>query len=128
MNQQSLSNLEKGKWPKGTSGNPAGRKTGSKNMTTIARELLEQEVDSRLPVNERMKEFITEGTTYAKAVVLAMAIKAINGDVRAAKYLSELQQFDELHSLEPGLCQTDKLTIEVVDSKHSTRDLQELPI
>ena len=124
MNQKSLSNLKK--WPKGTSGNPAGRKAGSKNMATLARELLDQVVDEKLPINEPISELITESTTYAKAVVLAMAVKAINGDVRAATYLTELQHVDEMESLEPGLFQTDKLEITIVDSKHSAMDKQRL--
>lgn len=46
MHSNSLANLQK--WPKDVSGNSAGRKLGCKNMSTIATELLEQEVDTAL--------------------------------------------------------------------------------
>lgn len=45
MHSNSLANLQK--WPKGTSGNPAGRKLGSKNISTIVRELLEHSKQCR---------------------------------------------------------------------------------
>lgn len=89
MHPNSLANLHK--WSKGTSGNPAGRKLGSKNIATIVRELLEQDIDTRFPLNDRLKQLITDnGTSYAKAIVYAMLLKAIDGDVRAATYLTEL--------------------------------------
>jgi len=89
MYTNSLSNLKL--WQAGQSGNPAGRKLCSKNVATIAKELLEQDIDTRFPLNDRLKQLIADnGTTYAKAIVYAMLLKAIDGDVRAATYLTEL--------------------------------------
>lgn len=118
MNPNSLSNLKK--WPKGTSGNPSGRKLGSKNMATIVRELLEQEIDTKFPLNERLKQLVADnGTTYAKAIAYAMLLKAMNGDVRAATYLTELQLTGEANDGETGLFNASKLKIEIVNPEHS---------
>lgn len=71
MHSNSLANLKP--WPKGVSGNSSGRKVGSKNLTTIVRELLEQEIDTRFPLNSSLKELIADNnTTYAKAMICAM--------------------------------------------------------
>lgn len=121
MNPTSLANLKK--WPKGTSGNPTGRKVGSKNMATIVRELLEQDIDTKFPLNDRLKQLIADnGTTYAKAIVYAMLLKAIDGDVRAATYLTELQLTCEATDGEMGLFNATKLQIEIVEPKHSAQN------
>ncbi len=121
MHSNSLANLQK--WPKGTSGKPAGRKLGSKNMSSIVRELLEQDIDTRFPLNDRLKQLIADnGTSYAKAIVYAMLLKAIDGDVRAATYLTELQLTGEANDGETGLFNTSKLQIEIVKPKHSAQN------
>jgi hypothetical protein len=121
MHNNSLANLHK--WPKGTSGNPAGRKQGSKNISTIVRELLEQDIDTRFPLNDRLKQLISDnGTTYAKAIIYAMLLKAIDGDVRAAIYLTELQLAGEANEGGTGLFNTSKLQIEIVKPKHSAQN------
>jgi hypothetical protein len=44
-------------WPPGVSGNPAGRKLGSKNISTIVRELLEQDItDELLTIEQPCKD------------------------------------------------------------------------
>ena len=121
MQPNSLANLQK--WSKGISGNPAGRKLGSKNIATIVRELLEQDIDACFPLNDRLKQLIAEnGTTYAKAIVYAMLLKAIDGDVRAATYLTEMQLTSETNNGEIGLFNTNKLQIEIVKPKHSAQN------
>lgn len=107
-------------WQAGQSGNPSGRKLGSKNMASIVRELLEQDIDTRFPLNDRLKQLISEnGATYAKAIVYAMLLKAIDGDVRAATYLTELQMTGEANDGETGLFNASKLQIEIVKPKQS---------
>lgn len=65
-------NLEKGKWKKGQSGNPAGR---PKKIPEL-RELLANVLgDSK------------DGKTAAEAILMALRTKAVRGDVRAAELL-----------------------------------------
>lgn len=121
MHTNSLANLKP--WQAGQSGNLTGRKVGSKNIATIAKELLEQEIDTRFPLNDRLKQLIADnGTTYAKAIVYAMLMKAIDGDVRAAAYLTELQLTSEANDGETGLFNATKLEIEIVEPKHSAQN------
>jgi len=60
-------------WPKGTSGNPAGRPRNTK-LTTAMRELL----DKPFPHDEA-------GRTYAEVIAERMVLEACRGNVRAAK-------------------------------------------
>lgn len=68
-----------------------GRKAGSKNIKTITRELLEGEIDLSLPINEDIKKYLTKNSSCScmEAITLAMIIKAVNGDTRAASLLFE---------------------------------------
>ncbi len=73
------------------------RKAGSKNIRTITRKLLEADVDLTLPINDDMKQFLGENgnRSYIEAITLAMLIKAVNGDVRAASLI-----FDRIDQLQ----------------------------
>lgn len=68
-----------------------GRKAGSKNIKTITRKLLEGEIDLSLPINEDIKKYLSKnsGCSCIEAITLAMIIKAMNGDTRAASLLFE---------------------------------------
>lgn len=114
-NKKSLSNLKP--WPKGVSGNPAGRRVGSRNISTIVRQLLEQDIEDDFPINERLTKLLNgKNKSYVEAVAIAMTKKAIDGDVRAATWLVEQQQKGEAKQ-QGGLFNTDKLTIEVISPK-----------
>ena len=66
-----------------------GRRKGSKNLSTIVNELLEANMSLTEPINEGLKQYFNNSpTTYAKAIAMAIIIKAINGDVRAATWVS----------------------------------------
>ena len=66
-----------------------GRKKGSKNLSTIVNEFLGTNMSLTEPINEEIRQYFQNSpTTYAKAVAMAMIIKAINGDVRAATWVS----------------------------------------
>lgn len=71
MNQESTETTRNGlpKWKPGESGNPAGRPKGSKNRSTIVKEIL------ALPHED--------GKNYEYAATKAIAEKAIAGDVMA---------------------------------------------
>lgn len=94
MNNKNYPNLKS--WKKGQSGNPAGRKQGSKNVSTIVRKLLEQSAADEILQTSNLAELAKgQPTSYAQAMVLAMIKKALEGDVRAVKWLAERQE--ELH-------------------------------
>lgn len=122
MHQSSLANLKK--WKKGQSGNPAGRKLGSKNVSTIVRELLEQDASEQLLTSSNISN-LTNGkpTSYAQAIVLAMLKKALEGNVRAVCWLSQQQGLSYAsETSQNGLFQSSKLLVEIVPSKQSALD------
>lgn len=65
-------NLEKGKWKKGESGNPAGRPKKIPELRELLANVLGDEKD---------------GKTAAEAILMALRAKATKGDVRAAELL-----------------------------------------
>ncbi len=90
MQTQKYSNLTP--WQPGQSGNPAGRKPGSKNMSTIVQELLDQYADNDILARSNFTELVQNtSTTYARAVVLATLHKALQGNMQAIIWLAEQQ-------------------------------------
>lgn len=90
MNNKNYPNLKP--WKRGQSGNPAGRKLGSKNVSTIVRKLLEQNAVDEIISSSNLTDLAKgQPTSYAQAMVLAMIKKALEGDVRAVKWLAECQ-------------------------------------
>ncbi|CAN5715234.1 hypothetical protein BH23PAT2_BH23PAT2_04190 [soil metagenome] len=113
MNDKSLSNLKP--WPKGMSGNPVGRRVGSRNISTLVRKLLEQDIEDNFPLNEGLAKLLNgKDRTYVEAVVIAMTKKAIDGDVRAATWLVDQQEKGD--AKDGGLFNASKLEIEIVKS------------
>ena len=111
-------------WQAGQSGNPAGRKVGSKNVSTIVRELLEQDADIDLLSKGNIAD-TTNGqpTSYAQAIVFAMLKKALEGNVQAVCWLTEQQMLSNASATgENGLFHTSKLLVEIVPSKQSAMD------
>lgn len=95
---------------KGQSGNPNGRPKGSRNRSTIIRELLEQaalkkvqKIQSELLIDEDGKEIPQQ--TIADQVAAALLIKALSGDVSAARELLDssygklTEKIDNSHSI-----------------------------
>lgn len=71
MNTKNYPNLKP--WKPGQSGNPTGRKPGSKNVSTIVRKLLEQDAEKGLLSSSNLTNLASgQPTSYAQAMVLAM--------------------------------------------------------
>lgn len=123
MNNKKYPNLKS--WQPGQSGNPAGRKVGSKNVSTIVRELLEQDADTDILISSKVADLANgKPTSYAQAIVLAMLRKALEGNVQAVCWLTEQQVLSYASETgENGLFNTSKLQIEIVPSKSSAMDL-----
>jgi len=111
-------------WKPGQSGNPAGRKVGSKNVSTIVRELLEQDVSDHLLTSSNIADLTNrKPTSYAQAIILAMLKKALTGNVQASCWLVEQQRLSYTsETSQNGLFQTSKLEIEIVTPKQSVLD------
>ena len=65
-----------GQFKPGKSGNPKGRPKGAKNLITV----LEEELQAKVPVKELGK---SKKVTKQEAMVKALMLKAIQGDVKA---------------------------------------------
>jgi hypothetical protein len=75
-----IRNEEHGYWPAGTSGNPAGRKKGAKNRSTILKKWLELPCELTNPLAGEA----TAGTIEDR-IALALISKALREDVPAIK-------------------------------------------
>lgn len=65
-----------GQFKPGQSGNPKGRPKGTKNLITV----LEEELQAKVPIKELGK---SKKVTKQEAMVKALMLKAIQGDVKA---------------------------------------------
>ena len=118
MNTKNYPNLKP--WKRGQSGNPAGRKPGSKNVSTIVRKLLEQNAMDEILSSSNLKDFANgQPTSYAQAMVLAMIKKALEGDVRAVRWLAERQDISYIIEDKTGFFDRPTLVIEVIKSDTS---------
>lgn len=85
-------------WRKGESGNPNGRPIGSKNWSSIVKELLESD--------ELINDLITKKlfhpniksykSTTSQAIGIVMVLKALEGDIRAAEWLRKTAYGDKI--------------------------------
>ncbi len=108
-------------WKPGQSGNPAGRRPGSKNVSTIVRELLGQDAkEGVLRVNSI--SHLTKGkpTSYAQAMVHVMIQKALEGDVRAVRWLADRDDRSYIVDNPESFFNKSEFTIKVIPSDTST--------
>lgn len=68
------------KWKKGQSGNPEGKKPGTKNTKTILMEILEKNIDYTDPFSK-----IRERKTIKEVLGLKLVSLAISGNISAIK-------------------------------------------
>lgn len=77
-------NIEPHKYPKGVSGNPAGRPKGAKNRSTTARRWLEVDQKAKNPLTG-----VEEIMSQEDLITLAQIKRARQGDVNAYKALMD---------------------------------------
>ena len=82
---------------KGQSGNPNGRPKGTKNRSTLVRELLEMESTFNNPLTEQ-----SEKLSYAEQIIIAQIAEARKGNVQAFKELmdSAYGKMKDVHQFE----------------------------
>ena len=101
-------------FPKGVSGNPAGKPKGTRNRSTVVKEMLEKAAIGKFKgmQNEAFGEEV-EAATIQDQVVASLILKAINGDVAATKEL-----LDSAHG---------KLT-EKIDNTHDYKKMESVEV
>jgi hypothetical protein len=109
-------------WKPGQSGNPKGRRVGSKNLTTLVRELLADDelANKLLPKKPRWWDVLPD-KNGASAMVAAMLAKACEGDISAFSALAKAGWGNSMGLSEPE--EREELPIYVIDldppeSKH----------
>jgi hypothetical protein len=93
------------RFQKGNSGNPTGRRRGSKNLSTI----LDEELEQRVVIRENGKQ---KTITKRRASMKQLANKAASGDHRALQilinYLRDIEQHAEATGESPQLNEIDQ--------------------
>lgn len=80
---------------KGEIRNPNGRPKGSKNLTTIVRELEDENFDwSKMPTQQ--KDGVTKLGAPWKAITYVAMERALDGDIRAADWLRKAGYGDKV--------------------------------
>lgn len=92
----------------GQSGNPNGRPKGRKSLATIIREMENEEFNwDILPTknNEKLREFVEQvapmGSPF-RAIVMKMALEALQGNVKAAEWIRKAGYGDKLDLTSKG--------------------------
>jgi hypothetical protein len=70
---------EKGRWPKGVSGNRAGRTKGSKNKRTVIIEMMESKLGRKIPDPKKLTRY--------EAMFFKAIQKALGGDIRSMGFV-----------------------------------------
>jgi hypothetical protein len=99
-----------GRWPKGRSGNPQGRRKGSRNKKTLLRDLkveLLNAVNERVTINDNGQP---RTMTKREAILKTLVDKAMYGDGQAMRQLFQLLQAFEANAQD----QTDQAAHTVV--------------
>lgn len=99
-------NIRGHQFPPGTSGNPAGRPKGSRNLATILRGMLEEEVDVKVEGQAPVKK------PFNEVILRRLLKKAADGDTKAIKEIfdrvdGKAQQFIDLSSGGEPITQTE---------------------
>lgn len=79
---------KKTQFKKGQSGNPAGPKPGFKHLSTHIQDLLNDEEFTAWVTDPRHGAVEFKGAPM-KAITTAMAVRAMNGDIKAADWLAK---------------------------------------
>ena len=69
-----------------------GRRKGSKNIATLVRSILDEDIDPSLIHSESLKELLAKNNSpmsYMEAIVQSQMLKAAGGDIRAAEWVVE---------------------------------------
>jgi hypothetical protein len=99
-------------WQPGVSGNPNGRPKGSRNIKNIIQDLLNDEgTYKKLPVTAPQSN-----QTPLEAIIYALMIKSINGDIRASDVLLKYAVDRDMPADEGGFFSQTELQITVVDT------------
>lgn len=117
-----LNNLQSFK--KGVSGNPKGRPKGLKNWSSIVQQLLADEKLIDKVVAKKPAYWDDLPTKNgANAIVVAMMIRAMQGEQKAADWLRKTGFGDKLiHDFEEGFFEKNSFNINIVEPKHSKED------
>lgn len=99
--EKRLKNLKP--WPKGVSGNSKGRPKGIRNMATLVQQILADEaLMEKLSKNKPSYWDSLPGKNAANAIIVAQAIKALEGDTKAAAWVIKTGYGDKVDITSDG--------------------------
>lgn len=117
MNTDNLIPFQKGNDPR----RQVGRKKGSKNISTLIRDLLDCDVEKIHDGEIRKLICKTNSRTAKEAIILAVLKKSLKGDIKATEWLCSYLENVEAQT-EPSFFDRDKLQIEIIEPKHKDFD------
>ncbi|MBR2579216.1 MAG: hypothetical protein IKE41_03690 [Clostridia bacterium] len=98
-----------------------GRKPGSRNVSTIIKELLDSSLEDIS--NARIRKLVEKSgsKTIKEAIILGVLEKSIKGDMKSVEWIFNYVDREELKDA-PGFFDTNEIKITIVDPKH--KDLE----
>ena len=118
---------EEHRWKPGQSGNPAGKPKGSRHLSTIVQNLLDDPTFAEKFLAEKPGWWDTlPNKNLAEGITTAMIIKAMAGDSKASEWVRKTGWGDKItHDFEPGLFTKAKMEIEIVDDTEVKQETEE---
>ena len=101
-------------WQPGQSGNPKGKKKGTKNLTTILKEY----VESKGTFVNKNGDTIT--ATHGEYMIACLCDKATRGDLKAIETIMDRLEGKAIPSLERKA--TDNAPMLIIEDPHSIKD------
>lgn len=89
-------------WKEGQSGNPNGKQKGTKNLSTIVKELLENENFEWDLLPTKARDFSKKIGLPGKAIAIVAYIKALSGNVQAMEWLRKTGYGDKVDITSDG--------------------------
>jgi len=113
MNTKNLVPFKKGFDPRRQN----GRKVGSKNVSTIIKELLDSSLED-IP-NARIRKMLEKSgsKTIKEAIILGVLEKSLKGDMKSVEWIFSYNDREELKD-NPRFFDTNEIKITIVDPKH----------
>ncbi len=124
VTEKSKKNLKS--WKKGTSGNPKGRKRGSKNFATLLKELLDINTLVLDPFTGKKRYMSNREKILLRVFVISQKPTTTNKDLKAAEMLMDREDGKPLQMQQITHAEDQSLLIKEINEKMTNKEAAEI--
>ncbi len=124
VTEKSKKNLKS--WKKGTSGNPKGRKRGSKNFATLLKEILDIQTLTIDPFSGKKRYMSNRERMLFKLIVMSQKTTITNKDLKAMEMIMDREDGKPLQKQDITIDQNNAKQIKEISDKMSPKEAAEI--